>query len=1012
MEITDDESTRRERNKGMARKRSTREELEARLAKAEWRLQAILDGNEDVTVSAEDVLSARLADAQHALEKRTKELARVQAELQNEIAEHKRTKEALANRRAPLDPPGEKRAAELASADSRVKSDIRERKRAEEAIEISERSYREIFNASNEAILVHDMETGEILDVNQTMREMFGRPYEKANALGVDDLSRGEPPYTRDHARRWIGKTAKEGPQRFEWMAKRKNGELFWTEVHLKQAVIGGRDRLLAFVSDITGRKRAEAAARAHDERFKIFFNAIHDAIFVHPLRREGYATFIEVNDIARERYGYSREEFFKLTVRDITRKPYFEQHAASDHRGKLLEARHLTFESVHIKKSGETFPVEVHSNIVVRNGKPVIWAVVRDITDRKEAEEKLARAKTFLGNVINAIPNPLFVKNERHQWLIVNDAFCRLMGCSRGELLGKSDYDFFPGEEADVFWEKDNQVFDAGGTHENEEYLTDSEGITHVILTRKTAMTDETGRKILIGVITDITELKKAREEAEAANHAKSEFLANMSHEIRTPMNAILGFAEILHEKIRHEEHGHYLSLIRASGKSLMTLINDILDLSKIEAGKMTLDYRAIHPINVFKEIESVFSQKISEKGLRFFLETDGCASEHLLLDEVRLRQILLNLVGNAVKFTDSGSVDIAVQTRNREDAPDRVDLIFSVKDTGVGVSDDQRRAIFEAFEQQKGQDLARHGGTGLGLAITRRLVEMMGGAISVSGEKGKGSVFTVTLKNIRKTAAAIAPGKEIDRSVDGIVFDKAVLLIVDDIADNRMLLDGYLQNYGFEFIEAENGREACDLARRRRPDLILMDVKMPVMDGREATRRIKARPETRDIPIIAVTASAMKEAEKEISSLCDGYLRKPVNKADLVGELTRFLTYSEKKPAPGPEPSEDAGDPGPYAPDPESAERISEMIRILDAEFTPRWEEISQWLVIKDVKRFADDLRELSRRCNAPTILRFADDLLNFVGIYDIQRVKTRIMEFPEIVNRIRRPASGVPK
>ncbi len=389
-------------------------------------------------------------------------------------------------------------------------------------------------------------------------------------------------------------------------------------------------------------------------------------------------------------------------------------------------------------------------------------------------------------------------------------------------------------------------------------------------------------------------TELRKAKDDAETASRAKSEFLANMSHEIRTPMNAILGFAEILKGKIRDEQHKQYLTSIHSAGKTLMTLINDILDLSKIEAGKMKLDYEPINPVFVFKEIADVFSQNISDKGLKFFMETDMNLPEFLLLDEIRLRQILFNLVGNAIKFTESGHVKIAVYMLAHKETPDKVDFIFAVEDTGIGIPDEQKQTIFNTFEQQSGQDHACYGGTGLGLAITKRLTEMMGGVISVSGEKGQGSIFTVTLKNVQKTEAVDAPGINIDPSVDSVIFDKAVILIADDIKDSRLVLINCLEDYGFGFIEAQDGRQAIDLARDRHPDLILMDMKMPVTDGREATRIIKAHDATKDIPIIAVTAEAMKDAEKEIRALCDGYLRKPIKKADLIAELIRFLKHT----------------------------------------------------------------------------------------------------------------------
>jgi len=505
---------------------------------------------------------------------------------------------------------------------------------------------------------------------------------------------------------------------------------------------------------------------------------------------------------------------------------------------------------------------------------------------------------------------------------------------------------------------------------------------------------------------------LKKAKEAAESANRAKSEFLANMSHEIRTPMNAILGFTEILEGKIRDEQHRKYLAMIQAGGRSLMTLINDILDLSKIEAGKMKLEYEPVNPVYVFKEIAGVFSQKVEEKGLKFVLETDFNMPEYMLLDEVRLRQILLNLMGNAVKFTEFGTIKLTAKTRIYDETTGTVDFIISVEDTGIGIPEEQRKTIFGAFEQQSGQDHASYGGTGLGLAITKRLTEMMGGSIYVSGEKGHGSVFTVTLKNVRLVKRNDTVEKKIDISVDSVIFDKAAILIADDVKENRTLLRALLEDYGFGFIEADDGRMAVDLARGHHPDLILMDMKMPVADGYKATKSLKAGNDTKDIPIIAVTATAMKDAEQEISALCDGYLTKPVKEAALIAELMRFLKYSVIEAISGDfdqTPPEEKSESAPYKPDAETMQKIPDLIKILESEFMPLWKEIADMMIMDDVKQFADDLTRTGRKYGFPPCTEFGDRLSGCVQTYDVVGVKNNLAEFPALIEQTKSMIGG---
>ncbi|MDM8536640.1 response regulator [Desulfobacterales bacterium HSG17] len=502
--------------------------------------------------------------------------------------------------------------------------------------------------------------------------------------------------------------------------------------------------------------------------------------------------------------------------------------------------------------------------------------------------------------------------------------------------------------------------------------------------------------------------ESRIAKEDAESASRAKSAFLANMSHEIRTPMNAIMGFTDILEQKIVDKEQKQYLSLIRAGGKSLLSLINDILDLSKIEAGKLEPEYTAADICAVLEDIKNIFSYKIKEKKLDFILETDPNLQTPLFFDETRIRQILLNLVGNAIKFTESGYVKLIVKGRRPNTKTNMTDIIFSVEDTGIGIPEDQRELIFKPFEQQKGQCNSKYGGTGLGLSITKRLVEIMGGTISVDGRQDMGSIFSVSIKNIRIAGQCILPEKKNleknNNDADLIIFDKALIMIADDFVDNRMLLMEYLKKFHFRFIEAENGREAVEMAKSHLPDLILMDIRMPIIDGRDAARILKNFDKTKNIPVIAVTASAMKASEKEINSLCDGYLKKPVSKTDLIFEISKFLKYSiNNSDRVDEESREKTKQSTGNIIHPETLKRLPELHKILK-EMIVFHKNISEILTINDIDDFANQMINLGAEYKYDYLAEWGKQLVFQAGMFDMEAISETLKQFHDIIKNIK--------
>ncbi len=486
--------------------------------------------------------------------------------------------------------------------------------------------------------------------------------------------------------------------------------------------------------------------------------------------------------------------------------------------------------------------------------------------------------------------------------------------------------------------------------------------------------------------------QLTEAMKRAESANRAKSEFLANMSHEIRTPMNAIIGFADLLASEATDVRQRHQASVIVKSGKSLLRLINDVLDLSKIEAGKLDISPEPSSLAPLLEELRQIFSQRAQEKGLSLQFSYPPLR-DGMMLDIARLRQVLVNLIGNAIKFTDHGSVSVTVQMENNdEDRKSACMLTFQIADTGIGIPNEFKPRLFGAFEQRPGQDHAKYGGTGLGLAISLRLARLMNGEITVSDPPGgTGTVFTLVLHHVMIFSAPLPSESAEDEFASRVFFKETpTVMIADDEENNRELLKSYLSPYGFRLLEAVDGCDALKQCLELQPDFVLTDIKMPGMNGPEllaALRQAEADAATpafqRRTRVIAITALATVTDSEFVHDDFDGILPKPVSKSDLMRKLARFIPHELKSPA---------------VPVVERGPTTSILREILLPDLAAEVVSVRKNLRVNQAKALGQAIRVLGGQKGSPELEQKGLDLIEAASAFNVERMKQILASLDE--------------
>jgi PAS domain S-box-containing protein len=763
------------------------------------------------------------------------------------------------------------------------------------ALDKSEARYRDIVEKSSDIIFKTD-ETGLFTYVNQVAERITG--YSRSELLGLrfNELIRED--YRSRTAEFYRKQISERTPSTyFEFPIFNKQGKEIWIGQSVQFSVTESNNfELIALAIDITNQKQAELEIIRSNQRLELFqtlINHTYDAIDVS--KEDGQLMY--VNNEAAKRYGIDVSKLDNYTVSDLD--PIFKDKARWEAKlEKLKTTDFITLESENVNhQTGETFPVELTLRYVKINEVGYVIANSRNISTRKKIEHLLQSQEQKYRNIIANMNLGLLEVDLDDNIRFANQSFTQMCGYDMYELIGKKAAPLFTSPESQSLIKYKNSLRREGVADSYELQVVDKKGEKKWWLISGAPLYNETGLLIgTIGIHLDITAQKKLEEDlenaktrAEQGSKAKEAFIANMSHEIRTPLSAITGMIRELSKENLNSKQKSYVQNSENASKHLLSVINNILDISKIEAGELGIEHANFSLTESLNKTITMLKPRAIEKGIELKLNIESNVFDPVVGDELRIEQILINLLGNAIKFTNQGFVELGCSVLVDNPASQKLEL--RVSDTGVGMATSYLDRIFSKFSQEDKSTSRKFGGTGLGMAITYQLVQLMNGEIHVSSVKNKGSEFSVILTFPKGNKTKFSTQTETMTSEE--LTDMRILL-VEDNKMNRLVAQNTLKHSGCVITEAVDGKEAIRLLRTNTYDVILMDIQMPEMNGIEATKMIRNELKI-NTPIIALTANAFKtELEECKAAGMDAYVTKPFDEAVLIRTIYNFRKQS----------------------------------------------------------------------------------------------------------------------
>lgn len=653
-------------------------------------------------------------------------------------------------------------------------------------------------------------------------------------------------------------------------------------------------------VEDVTLQRQCEKDLKSSKELFQAIFSNTAAAIVV----ADDNGKVMAWNPFAEGLLGMGTEQLFNKSLETLY--PAKEWRRVKALTGRQGKTNKTDIETQLIKENGHSFEAYVSVSELKNNQGKTIGSIsiIRDITAQKEAERRIKDSEEKIRVILDNSAAAIMLIDEQGRIVSWNKYTENLLGMQKKDLAFRQVQTLYPKKE----WEKikAEKIRKIGSKHHLETKICVKSGALIDIDLSINVLRDSKNKIIgSVGIMQDITEQKKfqamlvqSKLAAEEANSAKSLFLANMSHEVRTPMNTIMGMIDLTLDTSLDEEQHENLVVAKDAADNLLGLLNDILDLSRVEAGKITLETIDFHLHNVVKSVRKGLSVIANEKNLELALDIHAKVPELIEGDPVRLRQVLINLINNAIKFTHKGKITTEIKVASQDQ--ETVMLLFSVIDQGVGIPKDRHSKIFNVFTQADDSTTRRFGGTGLGLAISKKLVEMMGGRIWVESEEGQGSAFnfTANFKVVAQTVQGLAQNVGVTEAETTINFSGLRVLLAEDNVVNQKMVVRMMEKQGCLIEAVGDGQAVLDAVHGKKFDVILMDAHMPVYDGLEVTEIIRREEKTTGthIPIIALTARAMQEDRVRcLEAGMNGYVPKPINRQQLFDEIRTVLKNCE---------------------------------------------------------------------------------------------------------------------